>query len=210
METEHFVHMRSFDEALRHALDASSMTQADLAKGLGVTTRAVSNWASGKRVPSEDLKHQLANALGFEIYYGPARLSGTGDDLLLKIRRIVDDLRDELGVPPGAADETIVDALRRLKGKADGADIEGTVYRAVSRALSDRMHAAGPGRDQSEDGQNPTGRRGRADSDREWTLPQIDELTRRIQQDANRRGEPLTTDELLGLVQLHVRENAPP
>lgn len=38
-------------EQIREARVAASMTQADLARAVGVTTRTVQNWESGKRGP---------------------------------------------------------------------------------------------------------------------------------------------------------------
>lgn len=59
----------AFSDRVRNLRDSSGLTQQELASKLGLTTRAVGAWESGRSKPRLDKLEQLAGVLGTTSYY---------------------------------------------------------------------------------------------------------------------------------------------
>ena len=67
----------TFSEKLQSARKKKSMTQAELAKAIGVTARSVQNYEMGARYPKRDILAKICKVLGVRI----EALVGSGDFL---------------------------------------------------------------------------------------------------------------------------------
>ena len=109
------VELSAFFERLRQVLDDRGMSQADLARELGVGVATVSEWFTRGRVPNGDVMLRLPLALGVNGHWlltgdGPRDLDGTagGDpyqhgvrDALERMNRCLDEVARRFGT--GAA-----------------------------------------------------------------------------------------------------------
>lgn len=110
--------LSTFFERLRLILDDREMTQADLARELGVGVATVSEWFTRGRVPNGDVMLRLPHALEIN---GHWLLTGEGprepgwdlgqdpyargaQDALVRVGRCLDEVARQLGapLPPGA------------------------------------------------------------------------------------------------------------
>lgn len=58
---------RIFADNLRHYLELSGYTQADLARRLGVSSATASDWCNGNKMPRSDKLQTICNWLGIEL-----------------------------------------------------------------------------------------------------------------------------------------------
>lgn len=84
----------TFASNLRSVRNKSGMTQPELAKKLGVTVQAISNWEAGRAQPSVKNSKQIAEIFGIPV---DALISENTDASKLEIIRVVAD--DEAEVP---------------------------------------------------------------------------------------------------------------
>lgn len=59
--------MRTFGQWLRHELARREMKQADLARRLGASTGAISDWVNDKRIPDPSSIHRIADVLFVDV-----------------------------------------------------------------------------------------------------------------------------------------------
>lgn len=112
------VELSAFFERLRHALDERGMSQADLARELGVGVATVSEWFTRGRVPNGDVMLRLPHALAVNGHWlltgqGPRETEGDAGtdpygrgvrDALERVARCLDEAGRRFGVeaPAGA------------------------------------------------------------------------------------------------------------
>lgn len=112
------IELSAFFERLRQVLDDRGMSQADLARELGVGVATVSEWFTRGRVPNGDVMLRLPHALSINGHWlltgqGPREAEGCdgGDpyqqgvrDALARMGRCLDEVGRRFGVeapPPG-------------------------------------------------------------------------------------------------------------
>ncbi|HET7231082.1 MAG TPA: helix-turn-helix transcriptional regulator [Longimicrobium sp.] len=108
------VELSAFFERLRQVLDDRGMSQADLARELGVGVATVSEWFTRGRVPNGDVMLRLPAALGVSGHWlltgqgpreydaapqGDPYLRGAGD-AIARMVRAVDEVARRFGAPP--------------------------------------------------------------------------------------------------------------
>lgn len=107
------VELSAFFERLRTLLDERGMSQADLARELGVGVATVSEWFTRGRVPNGDVMLRLPHALGVNGHWlltgeGPLELSHETDgdpylrgvgDALARVEQCLGDVARRFGKP---------------------------------------------------------------------------------------------------------------
>ena len=110
------VELSAFFERLRHVLDDRGMSQADLARELGVGVATVSEWFTRGRVPNGDVMLRLPHVLSVNGHWlltgeGARELEWERDgdpylrgvqDALDRVRGSLRDAARRFGVEPGA------------------------------------------------------------------------------------------------------------
>jgi len=113
------VELSAFFERLRQVLDDRGLSQADLARELGVGVATVSEWFTRGRVPNGDVMLRLPAALKVNGHWlltgeGPREheLAPHGDpylrgaaDALARMTRAMDEVARRFGAPPGQPPE---------------------------------------------------------------------------------------------------------
>jgi len=108
------VELTAFFERLRQVLADRGMSQADLARELGVGEATVSEWFTRGRVPSGDVLLRLPAVLEVNGHWlltgeGPRELPWSGEDLYVRgaadavaqMRRHLDEVARRYGAAPG-------------------------------------------------------------------------------------------------------------
>ncbi|HET7461300.1 MAG TPA: helix-turn-helix transcriptional regulator [Longimicrobium sp.] len=110
------VELSAFFERLRQVLDDRGMSQADLARELGVGVATVSEWFTRGRVPNGDVMLRLPAALNVSGHWlltgqGPREYepAPNGDpylrgasDAIARMTRAMDEVARRFGAPPEA------------------------------------------------------------------------------------------------------------
>jgi transcriptional regulator with XRE-family HTH domain len=109
------VELSAFFERLRQLLDDRGMSQADLAREVGVGVATVSEWFTRGRVPNGDVMLRLPHALSVNGHWlltgeGPRELDRRGGDPYLQgardavalLARSLEEAGRRFGGPPGA------------------------------------------------------------------------------------------------------------
>ncbi len=91
-----------FAKLLKDAIQRSPYTEADVAKLLGVSKGAVSNWVKGKRKPRFDTARRIFILLNFDLYYTIGTFIPEGElrpneqKLLMRTRKINDEVKESM------------------------------------------------------------------------------------------------------------------
>ena len=202
-------------------------TILDAIERRGLSERKVSNDVFGHDTAIRDLKRSgslstarllpLCEYLGLEITIGDYN---SNDRRCSQLEAFTDGLKEDLGLLPTSNLDELVVAVRELQRPATeavraayanmehlsdlitgkvAADLATTLVSLAGRSGPPGAPPPGP---LSDDDSEPDFE----DDNQEWTLPRINALTKKIQQDAARQGEPLSVSELLKIVQLHIKE----
>ena len=178
------------------------LSETALSKRIAGHEGLFKNLRSGS-LPRPDRLQRIADELGWEFYLGPARTEDAGQQLL-------DDLRDDMGLPPTAGPRKMREALADLQQRAasrvstEGISIE-HLASELAKELSRKFRPPVGYTEIEQIGEDD--QHHRDDAEEDWTLPRIDALTRKIQQQAEAQGAPLSAEKLLELVQNHVRSS---
>lgn len=114
------VELSAFFERLRQVLDDRGMSQADLARELGVGVATVSEWFTRGRVPNGDVMLRLPHALNVSGHWlltghGPREYEPAPDgdpylrgaaDAIARMTRAVDEVARRFGTPPERSPDT--------------------------------------------------------------------------------------------------------
>lgn len=112
--------LSTIGRALAHALNASGMSQDDLARAVGVSQPTVSRWVTGENEPSSDMLNKMAGAMGRPIvvtFGAPtekAAPSTRTERLISAVERMADELaRLATRLPPPAEAAEILESAEQ-------------------------------------------------------------------------------------------------